>query len=276
MVSKWQPETLGQYHDLWAKIILSAPDHFTNVRDGSLIADQKTELCDEFDRLRAGFHFARDRIKDDRLSGIAEELITMSLEAYLAGDTKAGAHALQECEGIIWPGRKLRVKYGVEAERRAFGANVLYADTVISPYPYEGTSADLGPDQSQLLHLAVRWCRSYQKQGCDFRYFSWVIESSGTVKRISLQPKEDDHQFLRPVQRSRGYNRLVELGHAGQIRACVLMEIIAPLGDGLVSYDLEEKGRPRVSARQLFRRMGDVMSYQDMRFHLEDPDIIVD
>jgi len=266
----WQPETLGQYNDLWASLILTAPDHFYSVADMSLVADQRAALLEEFGRLTAGFHFARKQINDDHISRIAEELIAMSLESYLAGDNKTGAHTLQEARGLVWPSHKLRVKYGVEAERRAFGENTLYADVIISPYPYEGTAADLGSDQTVLLELAESWFKSYHERAKDFRYFSWVMDAEGVVRRTSAEPKEDDHSTLKPLQKSWGYKRLKELGQSGDIRACVLMQYMG----GLVTFDLEERGKPRVSARQLLQGFGRETNYGTMRFHLEEPEFI--
>jgi len=273
---EWQPETLGQYHDMWSKILLCAPDQFYDVRDMSLVSDQRQALLDEFARLRSGFHFVGQKLKDERLLRIAQELMEMAFEAYLIGDKKLGAHTLQECEGIIWPSLHIKTKYAVEAERRAFGENVLYSNIVVSPYPYEGTSSDLGTEQTTLLALAEKWCRAYQMQQKEFKYFSWVIDADGGIRRTSLEPKEDDYPILPPVQRSFGFKRLQELGHSGQIRACVLVQIISPLGDGIVSFELEQRGRPRVSARQLFKRRGGRVDYENMRFHLEDPQFFAD
>lgn len=265
-------ETLGQYHDFWSAILGDAPNNFRNILSDELLPDQKQALSDAFDELRSGFPFVEKKLKDDRLSRIAQELIEMSFEAYAAGDSKHGAHCLQECEGMIWPKWQLRVKHAVEAERRAFGEVVTYAGVVVSPYPYEGTAADLGIDQVALLELAQEYCRSYQREHRNFKYFSWVIDNVGNVKRTSSEPKEDEHPILQPVQRSFGYKRLKELGQTGQIRACVLMEIVGAQGDlGLIAYNLEQRGRPRVSARQLFKRENGKLEYEPLRFHLEDP-----
>jgi len=267
-------ETLGQWHDNWAWVLLSAPDHFRDIRTDGLIPDQQAALIDAFDQLRLGFHFAERKLDDFRLTKIAAELIEMSLEYYLSGDPKAGAHALQECEGLIWQGRKQKVKYGIEAERRAFGENILYAGIVPSHFPFEGTEADLGPDQALLLPLAMKWSRAYQEQWKDFKYFSWIIDRAGFVWRLSVEPREDEHPVLRPAQRSRGFKRLKELGQSGDIRACVLMEILGPHGDGLVCYDLEEIGRPQVSARQLFKRLESGIHYEGLRYHLDERKIL--
>jgi hypothetical protein len=265
-------ESLGQYHDHWAFVLLSAPDRFHDLYGHGLVQDQHGALREAFDDLREGFSFAEKKLKDDRLTKIARELIEMSFESYVAGDSKKAAHSLQECEGMIWPGSRLRVKHAVEAERRAFGEIVTYAGVRISPYPYEGTCADLGEDQAALLQLALSYCRSYQKERRDFKNFSWVIENDGAVKRTSADPKEDTHPILQPVQRSWGHKRLKELGQSGQIRACVLMSVVGAQGDlGVATYDLEQRGRPRVSARQLFTRADGAFQYEDMRFHLEDP-----
>lgn len=237
-------------------------------------ADQPMALQEAFARLRSGFYLAERKLKDPHLAKIAAQLIEMSLEAYLAGDAKTGAHTLQECEGLVWPARRLEVKYGVEAERRACGTNVIYADVVPSPWPSEGTAADLGHDQASLLELAIKWSRELQEKGIDFRYMSWVIDPEGVIRRTSFEPTEDEHPVLKPVQRSRGYKRLKELGQKGQIRACVLTEIINPDWEGLVSYDLEETGRLRVSARQLFKQRVGGIEYEPMSFHLERPEIL--
>ncbi len=210
-------------------------------------------------------------MKEQRLARVAAELIEMSLEAYLEGDAKTGAHTLQECEGLIWPSRRQNIKYAIEAEKRAFGENVLYAGMVASPFPYEGTAADLSANQAKLLALAMKWSRAWQAQGKDFSNMSWVIDMDGVVRRTSAQPKEDNHLVLKPVQRSWGFKRLKELGENGQIRACVLMTILGPQGDGLVSYDLEERGLPRVSALQLFKQQVGGIQYDEMRFHLDEP-----
>ncbi|GAD47633.1 hypothetical protein NT2_01_04040 [Caenibius tardaugens NBRC 16725] len=268
----WEPETLAQYHDLWASLILRAPDSFHNVADMTPMADQKAALVKEFERLLAGFHFAIRKIKDEHVSHIAKELITMSFESYIAGDKKAGAHMLQEARGLVWPRHQLRIKYGVEAERRAFGKNLLYANVLVSPYPYEGTVADLGPDQTILLEIAVHWFKSYNELFRDFKYFSWVIDAENVVRRTSIEPKDDDHPLLKPLQKSWGYKRLKELGRAGDIQACVLVQYMP----GLVIFDLEQRGKPRVSARQLFSGFGRETEYGQIRFHLEDPEFITD
>lgn len=273
---KWQPETLGQYHDLWVSILLCAPDQFRDVAtpDLALVSDQKATLREEFGRLRSGFHFAEQSLKNSRISRIAEELITMSLEAYLAGDTKTGAHTLAESEGLIWKSRAVRVKYGVEAEHRAFGENVLYANTIISPYPYEGSLEDLGSDQSNLLAIAQDWVERYQSERKEFKYFSWVIDSQGAVRRTSVEPREDKHQTFPPVQKAFGYKRLKELASNQDIRASVLVQIGGVTG-GLVSYDLEQIGCPHVSARQLFKVESGRICNEPMRYHLMDPEFFL-
>ncbi len=118
--------------------------------------------------------------------------------------------------------------------------------------------------------MAERWSKAYQAHRREFKCFSWVTTPDGAIWRTSIEPKDDEHPALKPLQKAWGFKRLKELGHSGQIRSCVLMEIVGPLGDGLVCYDLEERGRPRVSARQLFKREAGAIQYDQMRFHLED------
>jgi hypothetical protein len=266
-------QSLADFHDGMVALTLKAPDNFKDLTTWTLVHDQQGALRDEFERLRSGFHFAERRLKNEHLSLIARELIDMAQAAYLAGDKKTGAHTLQECEGLIWPSRALRPKYAVEAERRVFGEITLYKGAVISPYPYEGSASDLGPDQATLLALAERWCRRYQSERKDFLYFSWVMANDGAISRTSVLPKEDEHTVLQPVQKSFGYKRLKELGDSGSIRACVLVQRSLGADQGLVSYDLEQAGRPRVSARQLYKLEAGQMLYETMRYHLEDPQL---
>lgn len=265
--------TVAEYHDNLASVILSAPDRFYDVTCMAPVANQPQALRLAFDRLRSDFRLVRSRLKDDHMARVCEELIVMALEAYEVGDTKTGAHTLGEFRGMVWPSWSVRPKYAVEAERRAFGTNSVFADVVVSPFPYEGTSADLGADQAVLLSLAQEWCRAFQRDNRDFKYLSWVVTTDGNVRRISVEPKEDESPTLLPIQRSSGLKRLKELAGTGEIRACVLTSILAPQGTGIVTYDLEQRGRPRVSARQTFERKHGTIDYAAMRFHLEDPDI---
>jgi hypothetical protein len=95
-------ESVGQYHDLWSWVILNAPDDFRGFNEEPV--DQKQALREAFDDLRAGFRFARQKIKNERLARIAQELIEMSYDAYSIGDMKTGAHILQECAGLYGQG----------------------------------------------------------------------------------------------------------------------------------------------------------------------------
>jgi hypothetical protein len=266
-------QTLGEWHDYLVWLSADAPDRFLDYRSLVLVQDQPHALREAFARLRSGIHFVRTKLKDERLSRIAEEMIEMSFEAYVQGDSETGAHTLLECEGLIWPSQRRRVKHAVEAERRAFGKNLTYAGVSVSPYPREGSSADLGADQATLLNLAYRHFRSYQRAQKHFKYFSWIIDNAGVVRRTSIEPREDQHPALQPVQRSRGYKRLKELGRSGQIRACVLMGVIAPLESGAVFFDLEQLGRCCVRVSQTFKRTANGFQYADMTFYLLDPDI---
>lgn len=271
----YTPKTLGEYHDQWT-LVSSAEWNWRDHFSFSGAKNQTEALRLAFDTIRAGFHFARKKLKDDRLSRIAEELIEMACEAYLSGDFNRGSRVIRECEGMIWPKYQLRIKHSVEAERRAFGENITYAGVVVTPYPYEGTRSDLSANQLVLLELAEGYARFYQDQQKEFRCFSWVIDSSGCTKRISIAPKEDDHPILPPAQRGWGYKRLKELGQAGLIRACVLMEASETLRDGHASYRVEDVGHPRVFAVQRFTRRGASVHYEPMRYHVDDSDIFPD
>lgn len=266
-------ESVADYHDHLASVILSAPDNFYDVGFMGPAVDQPQALKLAFDRLRSEFQFVRRKVANEHLAEICQKLVDMAFEAYATGDKKTGAHTLGEFRGMVWPSHAVRPKYAVEAERRAFGVNSLFANVVVSPYPYEGTFADLGSDQAELLSLAERWCHAYLLDCREFKYFAWVVATDGIIKRTSVEPKEDGQAILKPLQRGWGLKRLKELARSGEIQACVLMSVVGPQGDGIVCYDLEQQGRPRVSARQLFTRRNGAVHHEGMRFHLEDPNI---
>jgi hypothetical protein len=265
-------ESLGQFHDYFGWLLLSAPENFRSYNDEPI--NQDAELKKAFSTIRSNFHLTKKNIKDERLYLIAKELLEMSFEAYLSGDAKKGAHSLQECEGLVWKSRALRPKHAVEAELRVFGQNITYAGVHVSLYPYEGSHKDLGTDQAVLLELAKKHVEHYLSKWMDFSFFAWVIEADGSIKRISPDPKEDDGSVLKPIQRSFSAccRRARELAEAGKIRACVIMNIIGPQGDGLVCYELEQQDHPRISARQLFKlQKGPSHIFEPMRYHLEEP-----
>lgn len=265
-------ESLGQYHDLWAWVLLSAPDNFRGI--DSEPVDQTKELEKSFNDLRSNFYLARKNVKDDRVFRIAQELLEMSYESYVTGDKKTGAHTLQECEGLVWKSIAIRPKYAVEAERRAFGGSLTYANVKVSRYPYEGTQNDLSQDQVALLEIAKKYYEFYLSKWRDFDFFAWVIDHNGTIRRISTDPVEDDNPVMGRGLKSLSSckRKLRTLAESGQIRACVLIEIMAPQGDGLVSFELEQIGLPRVSARQLFKLLkGPSHQFEDMKYHLLEP-----
>jgi hypothetical protein len=242
--------TVGQYHDAWAWIILSAPDEFSSF-DGKP-ADQRKELDRAFADLREGFHLAEKKLKDPRLIRVCRELIEMSYEAYVAGDSKIGAHSLQECEGLIWPGRRLPAKHAVEAERRAFGELQLFANVQVSRYPYEGTYDDLGPTQQRLLAHAAESCLSRLREDQGFLAV-WTAHSDGAIREVRARSQKQAREFIR----------------AGATSGAIIGAGSAQLlpGGGLLVYHLEEPGRPLIAVMNL-RRNG---AFEPPRYHLNDP-----
>lgn len=263
-------ESLGQFHDILASIVVWAPDQFPATKRG--LVDQSAVLRDEFECMRDGLRFARPKLKAPRMERIVQELIEMSFEAYTTGDSKTGALALQECEGLIWPSCRTKPKYAVEAERRAFGDNVVYAGIKVSPYPYEGSMADVMPDQATLLALAEKSVRSYLAESRDFKFFAILIDGDRAVRKITSGP-DDVALTFPPLQKSyrATYYRLKELAGAGALQACIMVQVVGPLGSGITCYDIEQPGAPRISARQMFKiRDGATRDFAAMRFHLED------
>ncbi|KPF68408.1 hypothetical protein IP84_10245 [beta proteobacterium AAP99] len=242
--------TPGQYHDAWAEVILCAPDRFMSFDDRPV--NQRAELDRAFRALREGFHYAERRVKNERLRRICREMIEMSYEAYVAGDAKLGTHIFQECEGLIWPSRQLRIKHAVEAERRAFGDVRHFANVKISPYPYEGGEGDLGPIQKELLEYARTVCESRLSEVEGFMLV-WVMKVDRTIVDVRLRSQKKAREFIR------------EGASSGQFIGAASAQLLP--GGGLLVYDLEEPGKPFISARYL--RRGDL--FEAPRFHLEDP-----
>jgi hypothetical protein len=249
-------ESLGQYHDSWATIILFAPDSFKTF-DGDPVPNQAAALNEAFESIRSGFALVERKIKDPRLVGVLKELIDMSQEAYCAGDTKRGAHALQECEGLIWPSRRGKIKYAVEAERRRFGDSHLFKDVKLSPYPYEGKAEDLGAHQTVL----VQYARDQSQHAIDanepFKSITWVMHSDGSIHHVKAPSRKKVVATLRDAAAS------------GKAVACA--SAYFPFGSvkGLFSVDVEESGRPRAEVISLVE--GGVVG--SPRYHLHEPEI---
>jgi hypothetical protein len=249
-------ESLGQYHDHWATIVLNAPDEFRDV-DGNAV-DQRAALEEAFDVLRAGFPFVERKVKDQRQLRIMRELLEMSYQAYLVGDTKTGAHRLQECEGLIWPSRSTRLKYVVEAERRAFGEVATYAHVKLSPSPYEGFKSDLTPTEARLCAEANQRCLEFFAKHEDFKPFVLCLESSGGVRQLRQQSwKKAKEEILSLVIQGVG---------VGFVKS----EVVVSGMSGVLVHTIETQGRPQVSVRAL------VHNYVcgAPRFHFDNPSVL--
>lgn len=266
-------ESIGQWHDMWSWLLLSAPDRFRPVRNE--VVDQTAALKSGFERLRSGFHFAERKVKDERVIRVLREMIDMSQEAYVAGNVKLGAHILQECEGMIWKKQSLKIKHAIEAERRAFGAIELYKNVCVSIYPYEGTSADLGEDQKHLLAIAQAHAHQHLQERRSFHFFAWARETNGRVVRISVDPFADNHAAPPPLQKSwrASLNRIRELAGNRQIRASVIVELVCPswAAGGSLSFNLEQCGYPKAHPRCLVSFPGNGFEATNLRYHLDDP-----
>lgn len=246
-------ESLGQYHDSWAGVLLYAPDDFPEYDWDPPPRSQAQRLEEAFASLRAGAHFAEKRLKTPRLVGVFHELLKMSHEAYLRGERKRGAHVLQEAEGLVWPSRMSRFKYVVEAENRAFGDVDLFKDVVVSPFPYEGSETDLGDIQRRLwLHVTSEMDAIVPEVFSVTR--TWVACTNGEIHLV----------------KARSEKRILETVKAGveqgQIQGYAKGSLI---GTSLLCVDVEEFGKPRISVRRLVVP-GEV---PNPRFHLDEPEI---
>ncbi|MFS2047909.1 hypothetical protein ACEN9J_11865 [Variovorax sp. Varisp41] len=243
-------ESVGQYHDALAAIVLSAPDRFQSFDDEAV--DQNLELERRFRDLRDQFHWVEKKLKEPRLARICRELIDISHEAYKAGDAKRGAHTLQECEGLIWKNRHVRLKHVVEAERRAFESVELFKDVIVSPYPYEGSEADLG-DVQRRLWLQLESEYQHKLNEPDGIRQLWGMQRDGSISLVKARSfKAAREQVSERIER-------------GELIGIATAELL-PHG-GLRVFDIEESGRALVSVR-ILRKAG---SDEAPRFHLDAP-----
>jgi hypothetical protein len=253
-------ESLGQWHDYWTVVLLSAPDDFSEFDSEYQrvhVADQAAALLDSYDTLLSGFSFAEKKLKDEVTIRIVRELIEMAFESYREGEGKRGGHTLQEAEGMIWSSRQRPVKYAVEAERRAFGEVVRYKGVRVSRFPYEGKLGDLGMCQSQLLAIAEEHCRSSFRDGKEFKLLSWVRRTDGTFEK------------LRVTSRKKLLQQLHELQATQQINGAVVCEL--PLGPvhGLIAFELHEEDWPEVVAIATISNW----TYGSLQIHLDEPSL---
>ncbi len=245
-------QTLGQYHAAWSTILLFAPDYFRTFDVVEKPLDQRARLDSEFSDLRDGFHFADRKLKDPRLSRICRELLDMSYEAYASGNAKLGAHTLQECEGMIWKGRQMPVKYAVEAERRAFGELLLFKDVVISPYPYEGTEQDLGDGQRLLWKHVDRISSARLDESAGFKGY-WSMQNDGSIHELKVKSGKDaKRQWEEGIA-------------AGDVIGAAYAQLL--VGGGLLVYHVEQPRQPLIAIMNLFE---DGVR-NPPRFHLHEP-----
>lgn len=249
-------ESLGQYHDFWAVVLMRAPDQF-RVSWSSEKIDQKQALEDCYQSLRTGFEFVEKRIKDKRLLGVLRELIEMAFEAYRAGDEKRANRLLQECEGLIWPSQSIGTAFAGEAERRAFGDIVLFPEAKPPRFDREGTASDLGPRQRLLLDHVRELCADLLGAKVSFEPMTHVLNGSGEIEQVTQRSRKRTMQVV-----------AVRVAEAS-IDASATTEIVLSGGSGVLIHDLEERGFPRVSVRCLVENY----RVQTFRYHLEDPKI---
>lgn len=243
-------KSLGQYHDSWTSIVLSAPDQFHGFDDEPV--DQPAELEKRFRWLRDGFFYVERKVRDEQLCRILRELIQMSYEAYLAGDRKTGAHVLQECEGMIWKGSAGRPKYVIEAERRAFGQVVRFNDVIVSPYPLEGTFESLGSDQKMLLAHAQAHVLRHLDARDEFKFFAWEMNSAGNISKVTKRSLKATKEYLTARAAS------------GTIRACCIVQFVLM---GIVIYDIEQTGAASASVRAVVNDW----TPGEFHYHLDEP-----
>ncbi len=244
-------ETLGHYHDHLVYVETCAPDFPVETWEPPSMT-QRDRLDEAFELLRAGAHLAEKKLKDARRAGVFRELVTMSFEAFVAGDCTLGRQALQEAEGMVWIKQARRPKHVVEAERRAFGDVVIFRDVVISPYPYEGTEADLGDVQRQLWrHAAAEVERLGSSDEPLFQH--WVMARDGTIRVAAGRSRKAIQHAIRGGAAD------------GSLKGAALADQMT--GGGLLAIHVEEAGKPAVSIVRLTQN-GVVGEW---RFHLNDP-----
>jgi len=244
-------KSLGDYHDFFSKVLLSAPDQLTYSFLEEPV-DQAQALVDAFDSLHRGLPLAKKKLKDERRYAIAGELLRMAYDFYASSARKQGIAALQEAEGLIWPSQAIKPNYLAEAERRVFGKVILYSD--VKPRRYEGevTIDQLGLHQRSLLEAARdRTLREIQ-EGQESCRFVFGCTPAGQIVEVK---KASQKKTLEDIRRRIATAELV---------AVVRAELVFL---GVLVLDLEERGQPLISARASLRER----KLQGFRFFLDDP-----
>ncbi|HEY8880319.1 MAG TPA: hypothetical protein VIN03_22305 [Roseateles sp.] len=243
----YQFRTLAEYHDHWSLVLVCAPDDFFEEDWDPPGMTQQQRFEEAWALLRSGDHFAEKQLKNDaRRLRIFHELLKMSREAFDAGDAKRGCHTMQEAEGLVWPSRAPRLKHVVEAEQRAFGEVLLYSHVVVTPYPCEGTEADLGDVQRRMWqHVAAEVDKL--DPGSTASFLCWVMQRDGSIRAFKGRSRKATLESIRQGARD------------GSLLGAAVAELIP--SKHLMSIDVEEPGRPRISIRG---------SDEKRYFHLED------
>jgi hypothetical protein len=246
-------ESLGQYHDFWASVVLNAPDNF-QLSFLPVPIDQAQALADAFESLHCGLPLANVKLKDERLCTVVSELLRMSHEFYLAGDRKQGTRSLQEAEGLIWPSRRIRLELAAAAEQRAFGATQLFKDLQARRFDGEGSIDSLGPGQRTLFDAAHSRAMEKIRQRQEFKRFVLALDRHADVIEVR---QASFKKTMAEVER---------LAAAEEISATVRTEFVAL---GILVHDLEERGQPQISARA---QVAD-FKVEPFRFFLDDPSL---
>ena len=94
---------LSEFNDALGFLVLTAPDRFP--QRPPFGSDQEKNLRTKFKELEEGFVFVEQKIRDPAVLAQLRELMNSSLEAYLQGERKNGAHLLQDIQDIVFPNR---------------------------------------------------------------------------------------------------------------------------------------------------------------------------
>ena len=244
-------ESLGQYHDFWAAVIFKAPDdfHYSFLPEP---VDQSQALADAFESLQHGLRFAKAKIKDERRVEVVAELLRMSYEFYRANERKLAIRALQEAEGLIWPSQRIRLEIAAVAEKRAFGTVEMFQDVQPRKFDGEGSLSDLGPGQRKLLDFAWPLAKEIVAAGAEFKMSPYVVTSSGELFEV------------RTTSSKKARAEIQRLANSGEITASIRADFF-----GVLIFELEERGRPLISARAKWESG----KFNEFRFFLDDPRI---
>lgn len=96
-------KNLADLNDYIGFVVLSAPSKFPKI--GPFSGNPQADVTHAFIQLNEGMRLLEKKLKSDEQMERLRKILDDSRNAYLQGDSKRGAHLLQDFQDIVFPGR---------------------------------------------------------------------------------------------------------------------------------------------------------------------------